>query len=343
VGSQNLGANLQTQALQAQLGMQGQLANQSTGLQSALANQQAQEFGAGQQLQASLANQQSTNQAALASAGYNMQGQLANQASGLQAGLAAQQLGFQGATFNAGQQLQSQMANQAAQMQAMGMQYQGGLQGALQGQQLGMQGQIAGGQLGLQGNQLNLANLAQQGGLALQSGQLGLGAYAQGLAGMSQLGNAAGVSQGYAQSIPDTAYANFQNNMMIPAQGLNFWASTLAQNPSWGQTTTSDVYGQGQTNAPTFNWGQLAGSLIGAAGEVGKGIAMGAKGGLMSVSPEGHPQFDDSSGIRSIERFRRRLYAPLRRRHNYPAERRRPIHELIANSPDSGLGSYAYA
>lgn len=346
VGQQNLAAQLQTQGLGAQLNMQGQLANQSTGLQSALANQQAQEFGAGQQMQASLANQASTNQANLATAGYNMQGQLANQASGLQAGLLAQQLGFQGSTFNANQQLQSQMANQAAQMQAMGMQYQGGLQSALQTQQLGMQGQIAGGQLGLQGYQLNNQNLMNQGNLDLSSGNLGLGAYNLGLQGMTQLANAANSNQGYAQSIPDTQYANFLNDMGIASQGLNLWSNTMAQNPSWGQTTTNQTYQTGQTDAPTFNWGQLAGAAISAAGQVGKGLAAGAKGGLMSVSPTGDPQFDAPTGLRAVEKFRKRLYAPLRRHHQYPAARRpavRPEDVIFANSPNSGLGSFAYA
>ena len=227
-------------------------------------------------------------------------------------------------------------------MQAMGMEYQGGLQGALQTQQLGMQGQIAGGQLGLQGNQLNLQNLAQQGGLALAGGQLGLSAYNSGLQGMTQLANAANSAQGYAQSIPDTAFANFMNSMMIPEQAVAAYANTMAQNPSWGQTTIANTAQQGQTDAPQFNWGQLAGAFIGAAGEVGKGIAMGAKGGLMSVAPGGTARFDEG-GIADVTPFRRRLYAPLRRHHIYPTTRKHAVHPpkpfISPLSPADALGS----
>ena len=260
VGQANLGANLQTQGLGAQMNMQGQLANQATGLQSALANQQAQEFGSGQQLQASLANQQSNLQAGLATAGYNMQGQLANQASGLQAGLAANQLGFQGASLNANLGLQSQMANQAAGMQAQGMQYQGGLQSAMQTQNLGMQGQMQGAQMGLAGNQINNTNLVNQGNLANQSGELGLNAYNLGLQGMTQLGNAAASSQGYQQQVADTATQNAMNAFQIPFQGLTAeMGIASAAAPYMGSTSTSDVYNQGQTDAPTFNWGAAGG------------------------------------------------------------------------------------
>ena len=282
VGQANLGANLQTQGLGAQMNMQGQLANQSMDYQTQVANQQAQEFGAGQQLQAGLAN-----------AGYNMQGQLANQASGLQAGLAANQLGFQGASLNANLGLQSQEANQAAQMQAMGMQYQGGLQSALQTQNLGYQGQVQGAQMGLAANQQNTANLAQQGNLALNSGQLGLSAYNLGLQGMTQLGQAAQSSQGYQQQIADTQYQDWLNSQQMPMQAQMAYAQMAAMSPSWGQTTTSANYNQGQNDQPTINWGQIAGAGIAAAGQVGAAAAAAKKGGLLSIDRTGAPRFAD--------------------------------------------------
>jgi len=346
VGQQNLASQLQTQGLGAQLNMQGQLANQSTGLQSAVANQQAQEFGAGQQLQASLANQSAGLQAALASAGYNMQGQLANQSAGLQSGLTAEQLGFQGASLNANLNQQAQYANQAAQMQAMGLQYQGGLQSALQTQNLGLQGQVQGAQLGLQGNQLNLSNLAQQGQLGLAGGQLGLSAYNEGLQGMTQLSQAAQSQQGYQQQIADTQYQDWLNSMQMPMQATEAWAQMAAMSPSWGQTTTSTNYGQGQTDQPTFNFGQLAGGVIAGAAQVGAAAAGAKRGGLLSISEDGTARFAKGglSDVSDVSGFRKRLYAPLRRHHNYPSARRRPIAALDAPPPANGLGDMvAYA
>jgi hypothetical protein len=330
VGQQNLAALLQTQGLGAQIGMQGQLANQSTGLQAAVANQQAQEFGAGQQLQASLANQQANLAAAQATAGYNMQGQLANQAAGLQAGLAAQQMGLTGAEFTAGQGLQASLANQAAQMQGMGMQYQGGLQGALQTQNLGMQGQEASGQLGLQGNQLNLQNYGLQGSLANQGANLGLQGQMLGLSGLGQLGQIAQGQQGYQQQIADTQYQDWLNSIQLPMQAEGYYAQLLSMMPSAGSTTVSNAYGQGQTDQPTFNLGSILGSVIGAAGQVGAGIAGGAEGGLMSEDEDGEPHFA-AGGIADVIPFRRRLYAPLRRK---PIMRRPEFEDRYA----SGLG-----
>jgi hypothetical protein len=182
VGQQNLGANLQTQGLGAQLGQQSALANQ--------ANQQ----------QANLQNLSAGLQTQGLAAQTGMQAQQANQQTGLQALLANQQTG-----------LQAGLANQQ-------MQYNTGLQNAQFGQQAGMANQALQGQYGLQQGQFNQAanlqnaQMRQQAQLANQ--QTGLATGQQNLQAML------GVQQlGAGQSL-QAQQANQQAALQAQGQGL---------------------------------------------------------------------------------------------------------------------------
>src|SRR5215831_11862250 len=306
VGGQNLQALLATQQLGAGNQMQAQLANQQTGLQQAIANQQGQEFSAGQQLQASLANQQANLAAAQANQQTGLQAGLANQQSNLQAQEMARQMGLQGAQFTSSQQAQMALANQAAQMQALGMQYQGGLQGALQTQALGMQGQIAGGQLGAQMQQAqqaarqaaiagNYQGAGLNAGILGQSAQAMLGQYGAGLQGLAALMQAAQGQQGMAQQQQDVAYQNSLADM-TPLQAQQFMASILGMQPVPSTTTTTS---QGtQTQPGPSIWSQILGGLMGGIGTAGQlgWKPFGAEGGL--VGPGG---IDNGSGLGALQ------------------------------------------
>lgn len=186
---------------QAQLGLQSQLANQSTALQAAGMNQQA--LG---QFNEALLNQQNIFQTGQLGAGaQSLQALLANQQAGLQAqGMNQQATGqFNNAQLQQSQQqLQAAQANQQAALQAAGLNQEGMNafnQASLQAQQLFQQGQ-----LDSQGLQQQLfttlqslgldANTAQQqaqlqAAQISQSGQLGAGGL------LGQLAGQAGMNQ----------------------------------------------------------------------------------------------------------------------------------------------------
>src|SRR5215831_8092798 len=297
---QNLSSFLQTQGLGAQTGLQAGLANQQAGLTVGGQNLQAllatQQLGAGNQMQAQLANQQT-----------GLQQAIANQQGHLQAQEMARQMGLQGAQFTSSQQAQMALANQAAQMQALGMQYQGGLQGALQTQALGMQGQIAGGQLGAQMQQAqqaarqaaiagNYQGAGLNAGILGQSAQAMLGQYGAGLQGLAALMQAAQGQQGMAQQQQDVAYQNSLADMMTPLQAQQFMASILGMQPVPSTTTTTS---QGtQTQPGPSIWSQILGGLMGGIGTAGQlgWKPFGAEGGL--VGPGG---IDNGSGLGALQ------------------------------------------
>jgi hypothetical protein len=58
--------------------------------------------------------------------------------------------------------------------------------------------------------------------------------------------------------------------------------------------------------------------------------------------PTNAPQFAEG-GLADVTPFRRRLYAPLRRHHNYPAVRQHPADAVSKPEGLGGLGDLAYA
>jgi len=160
VGGKNLDAALATNNLLGNIGLQGLLANQNAGLTVAQANQAARnqsgQFNAANRQQASLANQSANQATALA----NLQALLGTQQLGAnlgqQANLANQSAYMDAASRNQGTNLQAQLANQAALQQAN----QQNLAAALGVQELGANQSLAAQQANQgAGLQAGLANL----------------------------------------------------------------------------------------------------------------------------------------------------------------------------------------
>jgi hypothetical protein len=205
----DLNRSLQADTTSAQLGLQGNLANQRAGLQSGLQSQQL-------NTQRDLANQRSglaANtemarqglQSGLAAQGQNTQRMLANQ----QADLRGQQLGQQAQQQNIQNELARQRANQGTRAQMEQAQMRADLQGQLANQSTNLQRQRFNQQAGMDANRMDYmqraANLDRnmQGQLANQ--RAGLQGAAQNLAGAGMLGNLAnqyrGMNFGDAQAI----------------------------------------------------------------------------------------------------------------------------------------------
>jgi len=205
----DLNRSLQADTTSAQLGLQGNLANQRAGLQSGLQSQQL-------NTQRDLANQRSglaANtemarqglQSGLAAQGQNTQRMLANQ----QADLRGQQLGQQAQQQNIQNELARQRANQGTRAQMEQAQMQGNLAAdtttagnMMRAQQLNQAAGLQAMGLGSQAEQANM-QAALRAGMANQ--QAGLQGAAQNLAGAGMLGNLAnqyrGMNFGDAQAI----------------------------------------------------------------------------------------------------------------------------------------------
>ena len=247
VGQQNLGANLQTQALGSGQNLQTAMANltnqQQANVQNTANNLQAQGMNAEQAMRAALANQQ----AGLTVGQQNLQSQLQTQALG------------------SGQSMQAQLANQGAygQMQGLGMQQnlsanQQAMQNAAQQAQYGLAGQQAGEASRQFGANYGLQNRQQALAAAGQLGALGQQQYTQQM-GINAAQQAAGAQQqALEQSKINQAIQNYATQQQYPMMQLGMMSNMLRGLPM--QSTTTQSY----QAAPT-----MGSQLVGSAGALG--------------------------------------------------------------------------
>ena len=241
VGQQNLGANLQTQALGSGQSLQTAMANltnqQQSNVQNAANNLQAQGMNADQAMRAALANQQ----AGLTVGQQNLQSQLQTQALG------------------SGQSMQAQLANQGAygQMQGLGMQQnlsanQQAMQNAAQRAQYGLSGQQAREQSRQFGANYGLQNRQQALAAAGQLGTLGQQQYAQQMGINAAQQQAGAQMQAQEQQGLSNKYQDFLNQQNYPYKQIGFMSDIIRGTPTSGGA-------QSMYQAPPSGISQFAG------------------------------------------------------------------------------------
>jgi hypothetical protein len=286
-----------------------QTANQQSGLQAALANQstglRAQEFMAGNSLQAALANQQAMQQGQLAAQSINadqyMRAALANQQSGLQAGQLNQQAMLQAQQANQDAALRASLANQSTGLQASQANQDAALRAALANQSSNLQAAQLNQSASLQAGQFN-QDAALRAALANQqtnfqqqqfNTQFNQGVdqnYYQNLGQLAQLQNqTTGADRSYAAGLVGLRQATvgdpFQAILGRPSQGFSAGGSTGAAGMGLQQIAgpalfnpessyANNIYGGNQQGINATNIAQANAAASRSAGMMGAGGAI---------------------------------------------------------------------
>ncbi len=252
-GAQNLNANLQTQALGVNAGLQTSLANLSADqqgrVQNLAAQLQTQGLNADQALRAALANQQS----ALTTGQQNLGANLATQQLGVNTGL-------QTALANLANQQGANQQNLSSSLATQQLGTQSGLQALLANQSANLQAQQAGEQSRQFGAANQLQGLAQANQSAQTLGNLG---QLQQQGDLSRLNAQSAVGQqqqALQQQQLDQQYADFLRQRDYPMEQLGYYSNLLHGIPV-GLNSTSTTYGQSPSLAS-----QVGGLGLGALG-----------------------------------------------------------------------------
>jgi hypothetical protein len=302
VQGRNIANQIAVQQANQQMGLQAAMANQSTGLR-------AQEFMAGNTLQAALANQQAMQQSQLAAQGINadqyMRAALANQQSGLQAGQLNQQATLQASQSNQDAALRAALANQSTGLQASQYNQDAALRAALANQASNLQAAQLNQSASLQAGQYNqdaalrAAMANQQTNFQQQqfNTQFNQGVdqnYYQNLGQLAQLQNqTTGADRSYAAGLVGLRQAAvgdpFQAILGRPSQGFAAGGSTGAYGAGFQQmagpalfnpesTYANNIYGGNQQGINATNIAQANavasrnGAMIGAGGAIAGGL-----------------------------------------------------------------------